>query len=89
MSRSLEVKNDNPICDSRIYEVEFPDGNYKEYAANVIIENIYAHVDDEGRSHAMLIGIIDHQSDDNAITKDEGLFITPHGTRRKRITTKG
>ena len=83
------TKNDNPICDSRIYEVEFPDGNYKEYAANVIIENLYAHVDDDGKSHAMLIGIIDHQSDDSAITKDEGSFITPHGTRRKRITTKG
>ena len=31
--------NPNPILDSRIYELEFPDGRFKDYAMNVIIEN--------------------------------------------------
>ena len=30
----------NPILDSRIYELEFPDGRIEEYAFNVILENI-------------------------------------------------
>ena len=30
----------NPILDSRIYELEFPDGGIEEYAVNVILENI-------------------------------------------------
>jgi hypothetical protein len=32
----------NPILDTRIYEVEFPDGEVLEYAANVIAENLYS-----------------------------------------------
>ena len=29
--------NDNPILDSRIYELEFPDGRIEEYSVNTII----------------------------------------------------
>ena len=32
--------DDNPIMNSTIYEVEFPDGQVKEYATNVIAEKI-------------------------------------------------
>ena len=38
----------NPILDSRIYEVQFPDGSLADYSTNVLIENIYSQVDDEG-----------------------------------------
>ena len=33
---------------SMIYDVEFPDGQIKEYAANVISENILEQMDQEG-----------------------------------------
>ena len=82
-------RSDNPITDSRVYEVDFPDGSYQEFAANTIIENLYAHVDDEGRSHAALVGITDHMKSDEAVPRDKGTYVTPHGTQRKRITTKG
>eukprot|EP00957_Ditylum_brightwellii_P093901 7150663-Ditylum_brightwellii.AAC.1 len=36
--------NDNPMLNSTVYEVEFPDGEVKEYAANVIAENILMQV---------------------------------------------
>jgi hypothetical protein len=36
------TKNDNPILDTRVYQVKFPDGEIAEYAANVIAENMYA-----------------------------------------------
>jgi hypothetical protein len=42
------VGNSNPLLDSRVYNVEFPDGHIDEYAANIIAENIYSQVDSEG-----------------------------------------
>jgi hypothetical protein len=38
----------NPILDTRVYDVEFPDGRVDKYAANVIAESMFAQVDDEG-----------------------------------------
>jgi hypothetical protein len=32
--------DDNPVLNSMIYDVEFPDGNIKEYAANILAENV-------------------------------------------------
>jgi hypothetical protein len=31
---------DNPIMNSIVYEVEFPDGELREYAANILAENL-------------------------------------------------
>ena len=45
------TSNDNPLLDTREYEVEFEDGSYSEYSANVLAENLYNHVDDDGNSH--------------------------------------
>ena len=36
------TRNDNPILDTRVYEVVFPDGEVTEYGANVIAENMWA-----------------------------------------------
>jgi hypothetical protein len=38
----------NPLFDSREYNVEFTDGTIDKYQANVIAENMFAQVDDEG-----------------------------------------
>ena len=44
---SVGSYHDNPILNSVVYDVEFPDGQVKEYAANVIAENMLTQVDDE------------------------------------------
>ena len=44
-----------------IYEVEFPDGQVKEYAANLIMENMLTQVDSDGFSLMMLKAIIDYK----------------------------
>jgi len=36
----------NPLLDTRVYEVQFPDGHTEEFAANTIAENIYSQVDE-------------------------------------------
>jgi len=35
---------DNPIFDTRVYQVQFPDHRIEEYSANIIAENLYAQV---------------------------------------------
>jgi hypothetical protein len=52
------------MLDTSIYEVEFPDGATKEYAANVILENIVATTTD-GFSTSLFESIIEHRSLDD------------------------
>jgi hypothetical protein len=48
----------NPILDTRVFEVIFPDGHVAEYATNVIAENMFAMVDDEGYETAIIKSIV-------------------------------
>ena len=50
-----------------MYEVEFPDGTVKEYAANIIAENILRQVDPFGRYTHVMDGIIGHKKNDHAL----------------------
>lgn len=78
----------NPALDTRVYEVEFPDGQTLEYSANIIAENLYSQVDEEGHHQVMMDEIVDHKSDNSAVQPDDG-WVTVRGRRRRRITTKG
>jgi hypothetical protein len=49
--------DENPCLNSMIYEVEFPDGQLKEYAANVIAGNMLTQVDSDGYSLTMMEAI--------------------------------
>ena len=72
----------NPMFDTRAYLVEFSDRSVSEYTANIIDENIYSQVDQEGRSFAILSKICGHKHDRTAIPKGEG-FHTSHNTLKK------
>ena len=56
--------NDNPFLNTIIYEVENPDGQVKDYAANVIAENMLTQVDSDGFTLTMINGFIDYERDD-------------------------
>ena len=43
--------DEKPFLNTIIYDVEFPDGKIKDYAANVIAENMYSQVDLEGHHY--------------------------------------
>ena len=43
--RPIGVASDNPILDTRMYEVEYQEGHTEELAANIIAENLFAQVD--------------------------------------------
>ena len=46
--------NENSTLDSRVYIVDFGDGDYAEYSANVLMENLYSQVDKQGKQFSML-----------------------------------
>jgi hypothetical protein len=50
----IGTRNANPILDSRQYEVEFPDGTTDIFTANLIAENLYPQIDNEGRTHQVM-----------------------------------
>ncbi len=75
----------NPILDSRIFNVEFPDGHVDEYATNIIAEAIYNNVDDDGYQSTLLQEIVAHRKGKDALDKADGF--TENG--KPVITTKG
>ena len=82
-------RNNNPLMDSRMYEVEFLDGSIEILTANIIAENLLAQVDSEGHRQLLLKEIVDHRTDGTEVKKENGYFETPQGTRRKKRTTRG
>jgi hypothetical protein len=82
--------NANPILDTRVFEVAFSDGHVAEYATNVIAENMFAMVDEEGYETAIFKNIIDHRCDHSkALSKQEAWIISHNGNRKPRCMTKG
>jgi hypothetical protein len=82
--------DNNPFLNSMIYEVEFPDGQMKEYAANITAENMLTQVDSEGYSLTMMEGIIDYKKDNAAaISRSDMYVVTRRGQKRMRKTTQG
>jgi len=79
----------NPLLDTREYDVEFIDGSTEAYSTNLIAEAMYSQVDDEGRSHVLLKEITDHRKDGSAVEKDDAFFVSQSGRRCRRRTTKG
>lgn len=79
----------NPLFDTREYEVEFTDGTREKYQANVIAENIFAQVDDEGRTHMVLEEIVDHVKDGSAVPISDGMIRSANGTMKPKKTTRG
>ena len=71
------------------YDVEFPDGEIREYAANIIAENMLSQVDNEGYTLQHLSQIVDASSDDSAVSKSALYCTTKRGNRRMRHTTCG
>ena len=82
--------DENPCLNTMIYEVEFPDGQSKAYAANVIAENMLTQVDSDGFSRTMMEAIVDYRKDEAvAVPKTDKYLTTTSGQQRMRKTTVG
>ena len=81
-------RNDNPILDTQIFQVEHLDGRAEEYATNVIAESLMSNVDDEGYDVGWIDEIVDHRRKDRASSASKG-FVISGTTKKPVITTKG
>jgi len=59
--------DDNPILNTRVYDVLFPDGIVHQYLANIIAQNIYEPSDEDGFRYQLLDEIIDHKKTKDAV----------------------
>jgi hypothetical protein len=78
----------NSILDPGLYEVEFEDGQVGTYAANVIAENVFEQVDDEGFTYTLFDEIVDHKRGADAVKPEEG-FEQYRGRSVPKRTTRG
>ena len=85
----IGTANDNPILDTRVYEVEFPDGYKASLAANAIAENLFSQIDDEGNRHVMRDEIIGFRTNGKEVKQQDAFITNRSGTCRRRETTIG
>ena len=85
----IRLANENPILDTRMYEVEYLDGERMSLAANNIAENLFAQIDDDGNHQVLMDEIIGHRSNKHAVKQQDAFIVTKTGTKRRKEKTKG
>ena len=85
----IGLANENPILDTRMYEVEYLDGERASLAANNIAENLFAQIDNEGNCQVLMDEIIGHRSNEHAVKQQDAFITTNTGTKRRKEATKG
>ena len=85
----IGVAHNKLLFDTREYDVEFTDGSTEKYAANIIAENMFAQVEDEGREHLIMKEIVDHKKDHVAIPISEGKSRSYSINEIPRVTARG
>ncbi len=78
---SIGRANNNPILDTRMYEVEYPDGHKASLAANAIAENMFAQVDDKGNPHVLFEEIIDRRTNGTEVKQQNAFLTTCNGNK--------
>ena len=81
-------KHANPKLDSRIFTVEFQDGEQQDIAYNILAEHMYSQIDTEGKQHRLFVAIINHRKNNRAIDKADQ-FRSVQRKRVKKKTTAG
>ena len=79
----------NPILNTMVYDVEFPDVSIHKYRSNLIADNLYFRVYSEFFSHSILSIILDVSKDITAVQKGDQYIRTKSVQRRMRKSTVG
>ena len=88
--RMTGTYHDNSFLNTITYNVEFPDGQVKEYGANITPENMLPQVDSDGYSLSLMDSIIDHRRDPSqAIPIEDKYIMTKSGQKWLWKTMKG
>ena len=59
----IVISHNNPILDTRMFKVEYKDGQIFSLVANAIADNMFAQVDGEGNWYILFQEIFDHGDD--------------------------
>ena len=82
--------NTNPYHNSVVYEVEFADGQVREYSANVIAESMLAQVNSDGVTLQLMDGVVDPKVNRAlAVSKADKWVYNHHGWWHLHKTTIG
>ena len=81
------LDNENPILDTRMYEVQYLDGEKTSLVVSNIAENLFAQINDDGNCQVLMDEIIGHRS--HAVKQQDTFINTKTGTKRRKETTKG
>ena len=84
-----KAHGNNPILDTRLYEVEYQDGYKTAMAANTVAENIFAQVDEDGHCEVLFDEIIGHRTDGLEVPDSEAFVKSANGVQRRKETTRG
>ena len=85
----IGTADNNPILDTRMYEVEFMDGTKQLLSANYIAENVFAQVDQDGNHQVRLDEIIDYRTTGKEVKQQHAFITTSTSTKRRHETTIG
>ena len=81
--------HDNPLVDSRMYKIEYEDGYRVPVATNVIVENLFNQVNEDGYKVMVLDEIIGHRTDGSEVEGKDAFIVAANGIKRKKETTRG
>ena len=81
--------NKNPILNTRVYDVMFPDVAVCHYAAIVIADNMYSQIDSNGHHTLILKEITEYRESAMAVPIDDKFMVSNTGRKSLRKSTKG
>ena len=82
--RPISVANNNPILDSVMYEVEYRDGYVAAMAANVISDDLFTQIDQEGNIFLLIKSIINTRTKGKETLQQDVFIITKSGTKQRK-----
>ena len=86
--RLIGILADNPILDTRMYEVEYADEYKTVSRSNAIASNLFSQVDQDGKRFLLLNAIIDLRTNGTQIKEGDSSIHVSNGNKRRRDTTK-
>ena len=81
--------DENPMLNSIVYNIEFPNCESRECSASIIAENMYSQVDANSHSHSLLESITDYEKNPSSINYDDMYMIAKSVQRIIRKSAKG
>ena len=87
--RPIGIASDNPIMDSRMYEVKKNDGHTVYLAGNIVAVNLFAQFDQARNQFTILYSLTGTRTDGTQVLQQYSFVHISTGTKRIVNTTKG